>query len=473
MTDPTALTLREAAAAIAQGKLSAEALVDACLDRAERLQPVLNCFIGVTAERARKLAREADAAVKAGRALGPLHGVPLAHKDMFYRAGEVCTCGSKIRRDFVPDHTATVLTRLDAAGAIEIGHLNMAEFAMGPTGHNEHYGRCRNPWNPDHITGGSSSGSGAAIAAALAFGALGSDTGGSVRLPAAACGVVGIKPTLGRVSRCGTMPLSHSLDCIGVLARSVGDCARLLSLIAGSDARDGMSSRRPVPDYEHGLDEAAQAGGLAGVRIGVPNRYYFDGIDAEVAELIADSRRVLEKRGAKIVDVPVGDHGALNDLSNAVLWPEAADVHLKWLRERPQDYAKQGRARLLVGLGVPATLYGEALRARAGLLQELLRDAFSQCDVLHVPVLRRPVPTAAETDVGGGAAMQQVLGQIVANTRPFNFLGLPGLSVPIGLTRNGLPQAMQLVGRPFREDLLFRIGAAYEAAAGPFARPKL
>jgi aspartyl-tRNA(Asn)/glutamyl-tRNA(Gln) amidotransferase subunit A len=342
-----------------------------------------------------------------------------------------------------------------------------------PPANNEHYGRCRNPWNPDHITGGSSSGSGAAVAAALAFGALGSDTGGSVRLPAAACGVVGIKPTLGRVSRCGTMPLSHSLDCIGVLARNVGDCARLLSLIAGPDARDGMSSRRPVPDYEHGLDEAAQAGGLAGIRIGVPNRYYFDGIDAEVAELVADSRRVLEKRGARIVDVPVGDHGALNDLSNAVLWPEAADVHLKWLRERPQDYAKQGRARLLVGLGVPATLYGEALRARAGLLQELLRDAFSQCDVLHVPVLRRPVPTAAETDVGGGAAMQQVLGQIVANTRPFNFLGLPGLSVPIGLTRNGLPQAMQLVGRPFREDLLFRIGAAYEAAAGPFAGPKL
>jgi aspartyl-tRNA(Asn)/glutamyl-tRNA(Gln) amidotransferase subunit A len=366
-----------------------------------------------------------------------------------------------------------VLTHLDAAGAIEVGHLNMAELAMGPTGHNEHYGRCRNPWNPEHITGGSSSGSGAAVAAAVAFGALGSDTGGSVRLPAAACGVVGIKPTLGRVSRYGTMPLSHSLDCIGVLARSVGDCARLLSLIAGPDARDGMASRRPVPHYERGLDEATQASSLAGLRIGVPNRYYFDDIDPEVGELIAESRRVLEKRGAKIVDVPVGDHGALNDLSNAVLWPEAAGVHLQWLRERPQDYAKQGRARLLVGLGVPATLYGEALRARAMLLGELLRDAFSKCDVLHVPVLKRPVPTAAETDVGGGAAMQQVLGQIVANTRPFNFLGLPGLSVPIGLTRNGLPQAMQLVGRPYREDLLFRVGAAYEASAGPFALPKL
>jgi aspartyl-tRNA(Asn)/glutamyl-tRNA(Gln) amidotransferase subunit A len=469
--DPTALTLREAAAAIAQGQLHVETLVEACLDRVERLQPVLNCFINVTGEQARKRAREADAAIKAGRPLGPLHGVPLAHKDMFYRAGEVCTCGSKIRRDFVPDHTATVLTRLDAAGAVEVGHLNMAEFAMGPTGHNDHYGRT--PWNPDHITGGSSSGSGSAVAAGLVFGALGSDTGGSVRLPAAACGIVGIKPTLGRVSRYGTMPLSHSLDCIGVLARSVGDCARLLTPIAGPDARDGATSQRPVPDYERGLDEAGQGGALAGLRIGVPNRYYFDDIDPEVAELIVQSRRVLEQRGAKIVDVPIGDHGAINDLSNAVLWPEAAGLHLPWLRERPQDYVQQGRARLLVGLGVSSTLYAEALRARGKLLDELLRDTFSQCDVLHVPVLKRSVPSAAEVDVGGGVAMQQALGQIVANTRPFNFFGLPGLSVPIGLTRNGLPQAMQLVGRPFREDVLFRLGAAYEAATGPFARPQL
>jgi aspartyl-tRNA(Asn)/glutamyl-tRNA(Gln) amidotransferase subunit A len=473
MTDPSALSLRDAAAAIAQGKLRAEALVEACLDRVERLQPALNCFIRVTAESARAKARAADAAVKAGRPLGSLHGVPLAHKDMFYRAGEVCSCGSKIRADFVPDHTATVLTRLDAAGGVELGHLNMAEFAMGPTGHNEHFGRCRNPWNPDYITGGSSSGSGAAVAASLVFGALGSDTGGSVRLPAAACGVVGIKPTLGRVSRYGTMPLSHSLDCIGVLARTVGDCARLLTVIAGHDEHDGASSRGAAPDYEHDLEDAAHSGALAGVTVGVPDRYYYDGIDAEVAGLIDASRAVLEKRGAKVVDVPVGDHGAINDLSNGVLWPEAAAIHLPWLRARAQDYAKQSRARLLVGLGVSASLYAEAVRMRAKLLEQCLRTTFSKCDVLHVPVLRRPVPTAAETDVGGGAAMQEVLGQIVANTRPFNYLGLPGLSVPIGLTRNGLPQAMQLVGRPFREDLLFRVGAAYEAGAGPFALPKL
>ncbi len=270
MSDLTALTLRDAAAAPPRGRVRAEALTEACLDRIERLQPKLNCFIRVTAEAARERARAADMAVKAGRPLGLLHGVPLAHKDMFYRAGEVCSCGSKIRADFAPDHTATVLTRLDAAGAAELGRLNMAEFAMGPTGHNEHFGRCRNPWNPDYITGGSSSGSGAAVAAGLVFGALGSDTGGSVRLPAAACGVAGIKPTLGRVSRHGAMPLSHSLDCIGVLARSVGDCARLLSVIAGADPHDGMSSRRPAADYERGLDEAANPGALAGDVIGIP-----------------------------------------------------------------------------------------------------------------------------------------------------------------------------------------------------------
>jgi aspartyl-tRNA(Asn)/glutamyl-tRNA(Gln) amidotransferase subunit A len=473
VNDPTALTLRAAAHAIAEGTLRAEELLEACLDRIVRLQPALNCFIRVTAEMARGRARAADRAVKDGQALGSVHGLPLAHKDMFYRAGELCTCGSKIRADFVPDHTATVLTRFDAAGGIELGRLNMAEFAMGPTGHNDHFGRCKNPWNSDYITGGSSSGSGTAVAAGLVFGALGSDTGGSVRLPAAACGIVGIKPTLGRVSRYGTMPLSQSLDCIGVLARSVGDCARLLSVIAGEDARDAMSSRRPVPDYERGLDGATDPGALVGVTVGVPERYYDEGIDDEVAELLAESRAILEKLGAKIADVPIGDHGAVNDLSNAILWPEAAALHLPWLRDRPADYAAQTRARVLVGLGIPATLYLDAARVRARLLDELLRETFAKCDILHVPVLKRPVPTAAETDVGGGAAMHDILGQIVANTRPFNYFGLPALSVPIGFTGNGLPQAMQLVGRPFGEDLLFRIGTAYEAAIGGFMRPNL
>ncbi len=473
MKDPTALTLRDAAAAIAQGRLHAEALVEASLDRIARLQPMLNCFIRVTADAAIEQARAADRAVKAGHAIGPLHGVPLAHKDMFYRAGAVCTCGSKIRAEFIPDHTATVLTRFDAAGAIELGRLNMAEFALGPTGHNEHFGRCRNPWNPDYITGGSSSGSGAAVAAGLAFGALGSDTGGSVRLPAAACGVVGIKPTFGRVSRYGTMPLSHSFDCIGVLARTVGDSARLLSVMAGADERDDMSSRHAVPDYERGLDDATHPRSLVGVTVGVPNRYYHDGVDQETAEALAASRAILEARGAKIADVPIGDHSAINDLAAAILSPEAAALHLPWLRDRPQDYAQQTRARLLVGLGISASLYVQAMQARSRLLEEFLRETFTRCDVLHVAVLKRQVPTADATDVGASATMAQVLAEIVACTRPLNFFSLPGLAVPIGVARNGLPLAMQLIGRPFAEELLFRVGAAYEAGAGESARPPL
>jgi len=463
VNDPTTLSLRQAVRLMTDGHLNAEALLEACLDRVARVQPKLNCFVRLRPEAARSAARGADLAVRQGRASGPLHGIPLAHKDMFYRAGEVCTCGSKIRADFVPDLTATVLARLDAAGAIDIGRLNMAEFAMGPTGHNEHFGRCRNPWNVEHISGGSSSGSGAAVAAGLVFGALGSDTGGSVRLPAAACGVVGIKPTHGRVSTFGAMPLSHSLDTVGVLARDVGDCAKLFSILAGPDASDAASKRKPADEYEGAMAHAGEEGSLAGVIVGVPSRHYYEAIDDEVAALLAASRRVLERQGAKIVDVPIGDHGAINDLSNAVLWPEAVSLHLPWLRERPQDYAAQTRARLLVGLGVSAPLYMSAARARTALLQEFLRDTFSRCDMLHVPVLKRPVPTAAETDVGGSPTMARTLAQIVANTRPLNYLGLPALSVPIGLTRSGLPQAMQLVGRPFAEALLFRVGAAYEA----------
>ena len=249
------------------------------------------------------------------------------------------------------------------------------------------------------------------------------------------------------------MPLSHSFDCIGVLARTVGDCARLLSVMAGADERDGMSSRHIVSDYERGLDEATRPHSLAGVTVGVPNHYYYDGVDQETAEALVASRAILEARGAKIADVPIGDHSAINDLAAAILSPEAAALHLPWLRERPQDYAKQTRARLLVGLGIPVSLYLQAMQARSRLLEELLRETFTKCDVLHVPVLKRQVPTAAATDVGASATMAQVLADIVACTRPLNFFSLPGLVVPIGLARNGLPLAMQLIGRPFRRGL--------------------
>ncbi|HYG91273.1 MAG TPA: amidase [Azospirillum sp.] len=446
MTDPTTLTLRDAAQAVRERTLRAEALAEACLDRIARLNPVLNAFLAVEAEAVRAAARTADAQARAGRLRGPLHGVPLAHKDMFYRAGRICTCGSLIRRDFRPERTATVLERLDAAGALTLGTLHMAEFAMGPTGHNAHYGRCRNPWSPDHITGGSSSGSGAAVAARLAFGALGSDTGGSVRLPAALCGVVGVKPTQGLVPLDGAMPLSESLDCIGPLARSARDAACLLSVIAGTDCEAGIAE------------------GVAGLRLGLPRRFYFDGLDPEVAAALDAARRILERGGAVFVDVDIPDHAAFADLANLVFTPEAATLHLPWLRERPQDYGPQVRARLLQGLMMPATAHLQAKQLRALHLQAMLDGPLALCDALFVPATRQRVPTAAATDVEAGPAMAEVVAGVAALTRPVSYLGLPAVVTPAGFDTAGLPMGLQLIGRPFAEATLLRIADAYERA---------
>ena len=253
-SDILGLTLVEVAAAIRGRRLSSVEVVRACIARAERVQPRLNCFIAIEAEAALSAAKKADRALKMrGARIGSLHGVPLAHKDLFYRTGKISTCGSKILRGYRPAVTSTAVARLTREGALWLGNLNMAEFAANPTGHNDHWGDCRNPWNPAHMTGGSSSGSGAAVAGRACFGSLGSDTGGSVRTPAAACGVVGLKPTYGLVSRHGVMPRSWSQDTVGVLARTVRDCARLTGVIAGADARDPTCENRPVPDYEKAL----------------------------------------------------------------------------------------------------------------------------------------------------------------------------------------------------------------------------
>ena len=250
-----------------------------------------------------------DAMQRAGRRLGPLHGVPLAHKDMYYRAGKRSTCGSKIRADFRPTYTATVIERLEGAGSISIGGLNMAEFAQNATGHNQHYGHCGNPWNAAYCPGGSSSGSGASVGARLVYAALGSDTGGSIRLPASLCGVTGIKGTQTRVSRYGVMPLSFSADNVGPLARSARDCARIMSVIAGHDPRDPTSSSEPVPDYE-----AALTGDIRGMKIGVPTNYFLDGVDPDVMAAFETAVEALKQLGAVIVPVTVPHHGCGCDL---------------------------------------------------------------------------------------------------------------------------------------------------------------
>ena len=453
------MSLVELADAIAARQLSAVEVVNATVARAKRLQPVLNCFISLQAEAALESAAAADAALARGDAPGPLHGVPLAHKDMFYRTGHVTTCGSRIRKDFVPDHDSTALTRLDRAGAIYLGGLNMAEFATGPTGHNEHWGDCRNPWNQAHISGGSSSGSGASVGGCVVYGALGSDTGGSVRLPSACCGVVGLKPTNGLVSRYGLMPLSYTLDTVGPLVRTVRDAARITGVIAGHDPLDPTSSHRPVPDYE-----AALAEGGTGLRIGVPTDYFYDIATDEVRALMERSLDVFRAAGAKVVEVPVPDIARINHLSNVVLSSEAATIHEPWIAGRPDDYQEQVRNRYEPGLHVPAVKYIQALSARAGLLREFADSTLAGVDALHTPGIPFPIPTRDETNVGGGERMAQMVAGLSWCTRAANYLGGPALIVPCGFTESGLPAAFQLMGRPFSEATLFRLGHAYQDA---------
>jgi len=457
-SEPALMSLTAVAKAIAERRLSSHELTRSCLHRIARWQPHINAFMSIEAEAALKAADEADAALAAGRNLGPLHGVPLAHKDMYYDAGKVVTCGSLIRRDFVATTTSTALRRLRDAGSIRLGSLQMAEFAYGPTGHNAHYGAVRNPFAPDHITGGSSSGSGAAVAARLTFAALGSDTGGSVRMPAHFCGVTGLKTTYGRISRAGAMPLSQSLDTVGPLARSAADCALLLALMAGADPDDPTASMTPVADYL-----AATTAPIKGLRIGVPTSFYVDDLDADVATVLDRTIAVLRGEGADVVKVELPDQRQLSAACQLVLAVEAAAFHKRWLIERPQDYGPQVLMRLQNGLAIPGVTYLEALRWRGPALAAHIA-ATRDVDAVLAPVAPVAAPTIAESDVGTSPGAEAAIQRLTRFTRPINYLGLPALSVPAGFTGKGLPVGVQLIGRSFDEATLLRIGAAFQRA---------
>ena len=453
-----AMSVCAAADAVANGDLSATDLVEAALARIDRLDPALHAFIRLDAEDALARAREIDRTRGRGGAPGPLAGVPMAHKDMYYRAGRVSTCGARIRREFRPRQTATVLDRLDAAGAIDLGGLAMVEFAMGPHGFNAHLPRCRNVWDADRIPCGSSSGSGTAVAGRLVHAALGSDTGGSIRCPAAANGVVGINPTQGRVSRFGAMPMSWSLDVMGPLARTVQDCARILGVIAGADANDASTSPEPVPDYEATLEQS-----LRGVRIGIPQGYFDADLDPGVAAAVEASHAVFTGLGASLVPVAMP---ALLDTVSAihplVMKAEGAANHLPWKRDRDADYSDEVGKRLQAGFFIPATDYINALQYRAHALRAFADAVFGACDALLTPVLPMPTPTLADTAYRDGPAYLKMVVGLTRNTRVVNFFGLPALSVTCGATPDGMPTSFQLIGRPFAEALLFRLGHQYQ-----------
>jgi aspartyl-tRNA(Asn)/glutamyl-tRNA(Gln) amidotransferase subunit A len=457
-TDLALLDLSEAAARVGTGAITSVALTEACLARAVAWQAGRNCFIRIDGEAALEAARERDAELKRGHRRGPLHGVPLAHKDMFYRAGKVSTGGSRILQDQVATTTATVLQRLDAAGAIEIGVLNMAEFAAGPTGHNIHFGHCRNAFDAAHIPGGSSSGSAVAVAARAVFGALGSDTGASIRLPAAYNGVTGLKPTYGRVSRYGAMPRSWSMDHVGPFGRSARDCALLLQVIAGYDPNDATTGEQPVPDYLSRLG----AERLSGLTIGVADHGV--ALEPQIAAALDESVSVLEKAGAKLVSIKLPDLSPLFRVGETIIKGEAAAMHRQWLQTRPQDYSNGVRLRIEGGLFLPATDYIDALRLRGVMTAKFIAATMQGIDLLHLPASATLPPTLEESDMESSSS-ETLLGlfsKLTQFMRPFNFLGLPAISVPCGFSASGLPLAYQLVGHPFAEATLLRAVDAYQ-----------
>lgn len=456
--EPALMSLTAVAKAIAGKTVSSREVTQSCLDRIAQWQPSLNAFMAIEADKALAAADAADAARAKGKVSGALHGVPLAHKDMYYDAGHVVTCGSRIRRDFVATTTSTALQRLKDAGTVRLGSLQMVEFAYGPTGHNPHYGPVHNPWNVDHITGGSSSGSGSAVAARLTFAALGSDTGGSIRLPAHFCGVTGLKTTVGRVSRAGAMPLSQSLDTVGPLAQSAEDCALLLGLMAGADPADPTAIAGPLPDYM-----AATREPIKGLTIGVPTAFYVDDLDPEVARIFEEALAVLKREGANIVQVELPEQRQLTAACQFVLATEAAAFHKRWMIERPGDYGAQVLMRLQNGLAVSGVSYLEAMRWRGPALAAH-NAAVAGVDAMIMPVSPVAAPTIAESDVGNSPDAEAMIQRLTRFTRPINYLGLPSLSIPTGFTKDGLPVGMQLVGRSFDEAMILRIGAAFQRA---------
>jgi aspartyl-tRNA(Asn)/glutamyl-tRNA(Gln) amidotransferase subunit A len=455
------MTLVEAAQALRTGALSSEELVRESLSAIERRDTLLNAFITVTAESALGQARETDRLRAQGSPCGPLCGIPVALKDVFRTRGVRTTCGSRIFADYVPDYDCAVAERLAAAGAILIGKTGLHEFAYGVTSNNPHFGAIRNPWNPATIPGGSSGGSGAAVAAGMVFAAMGSDTGGSIRIPASYCGVVGLKPTSGRVSRYGVMPLDFSLDHMGPLTRSVRDAALILNVIAGCDERDDSSSRHPVEDYSPPPEFA-----LRGIRIGLPENFFFERIEPEVKSAVESAAREAQRRGAEIVPVRLPDIAAINVVGRVILMCEASALLEPYLDAdsgRRGDFGEDVRLLLDQGCLLPATDYVNAQRLRRKMQREFAA-VWSEVDCLFTPATPITAPPIGAPTVGISGIEEDTRIASTRLARSINVLGLPALSMPCGFSSSGMPVGLQIVAPPFAEAGLLRIAAAIEDA---------
>jgi aspartyl-tRNA(Asn)/glutamyl-tRNA(Gln) amidotransferase subunit A len=458
MSDLVWCSIGELARLVTTKEVSPVEIVRAHLDRIEALDSTLRAFITVCADAALEAARAAEAVLVKGEAVGTLHGVPLGLKDLFETRGIRTTGGSRILADAVSSADATVVQKLRDAGAIVLGKLNMHEFAYGPEGLNDHYGHARNPWDVGvaRLAGGSSSGSGVAVAAGLCAGALGSDTGGSIRIPASLCGITGLKPTYGRVSRAGVLPLSWSMDHAGPMARSASDCALLLGAMAGYDPADATTSVLPVPEYT-----AALTGEVQGLRVGLVRPFFLESAAPEVRAAVEQAARTLEQAGARVDEVALPHAEVAAAASAAIVASEALVYHAEWLRGRSDDYQADVRQRLRMGAFVSGPDYVRAQQART-LVRRAVDDALATRDVLLAPATPIPAPAVGESTATVNGVRVDVRGALIRLTRPFNCSGHPACSVPCGFTAGGLPIGMQLVGRPFDEATVLRAADGFQ-----------
>jgi aspartyl-tRNA(Asn)/glutamyl-tRNA(Gln) amidotransferase subunit A len=436
---------------IASADVSSLEATESYLERIERLDGDIGAFITVAADSAREQARAADEALESGRSLGPLHGLPVAIKDNIDTAGLRTTVGSSFFADRVPEADAEVARRLRQAGAVLLGKVTMHEFAYGATNDNAHFGACLNPWDLARIPGGSSGGSGAAVAAGLCAAALGTDTGGSVRIPAALNGVSALRPSNGRVSIRGVFPITWTFDTVGPIAHAVSDLAAFLDVLAGYDPDDPHSIDVPTDAY---LDAAG--GELDGLRIGVPRNFYFEDVDADIVNLVRAAADVLARGGAELeeIDLPGADDAV--ESATGMIRAEAFAIHRARLRERPEGFGEDVRRRLQLGESITGADYAE-FRQRAREWCRTVERAFERVDLILSPSTGTTAPPA-------GLEMIETTRRLVRLTYGWSLAGLPALSIPCGFSDDGLPAGLQLAATRFRETVLIRAGAAYQRA---------
>ncbi|MFN8498382.1 MAG: amidase [Anaerolineae bacterium] len=456
MSELTRLTIEHLAPRLATGEVSPIEVTQAYLDRIAAHEPTLNAYIRVTPESALAEAQAADNDIRRGAYRGPLHGIPIALKDLFDVAGVPTTAGSAFFLDNVPTQDAPSVARLKAAGAVILGKLNMHEIALGVFGDSSYFGPTRNPWDPTRMPGGSSGGSGAAVAARLCAAATGSDTGGSIRIPSALCGVVGLKPTYGRVSNRGVLPLSYSLDHVGPMARGVYDVAVMLQAMSGYDPDDPASADQPVPSFTADLDR-----GVRGLTIALDPQYSLVGATGDVLNGLHETLEALKRLGAEIVEVSLPRLVEANEAALNILRPEASALHEERLRTQLEKFQPDVQARLPQGFEVSGMTVARALRVRAELMVDF-RRLFQTADAFIAPTCAVPAPPIGTTEVEVNGQTVGAREAIARYTRPFNLAGLPALSIPSGFTSDGLPVGVQLVGAWWNEATLLRIARALE-----------